>query len=47
VGDDASGGAWDHIATKLNANADLHRGYNVKKNAKPDAARNPTQVPTQ
>jgi hypothetical protein len=34
VGDDASGGAWDHIATKLNANADLHRGYNVKQNAK-------------
>jgi hypothetical protein len=47
VGDDASGGAWDHIATKLNANADLHRGYNVKKNAKPDAAKIPTQVPVQ
>jgi hypothetical protein len=29
VGDDASGGAWEHIATKLNANPDLHRGHYI------------------
>lgn len=27
VGDDASGGAWAHIAQKLGANSDLHRGH--------------------